>query len=149
MSPVDSIRPPKRAKRFPTTHAVPAPAKTVLAAKKPPTPEEPAKKTAANPTLATASQKQKTIIMVVTVIMALIFIGWVALFMSGNLTRSGTSNFGSALSNQFKRIWENIKSDVLKIKNVGQNTNTANVNEEQIKKLENSVFPQFNDPTKQ
>lgn len=149
MSPVDSIRPPKRVKKTVPIPSAVAPVQSASTGKKSPIPNEIRKKPAASPDYTATSQKHKTIIMIVAVIMAVVFISWVALFMSGKLTRSSSSNFGSTISNKFKNLWENIKTDVLKIKNIGQNINAANVNEEQIKNLENSVFPQFNDPTKQ
>ncbi|MFH1207236.1 MAG: hypothetical protein V1668_01370 [Patescibacteria group bacterium] len=149
MSPVDSIRPPSRAKKITPPPSAPAPRETVPAEKNITMPDESPKNFEASLSPATTSRKQKTIVMIVVVIMALIFISWVALFMGGKLTRSSASNFGSVISSQLKNLWQTIKTDILKIKNTDLNANSANVNDEQIKKLENAVFPQFNDPTKQ
>ncbi len=149
MSPVDSIRPPKRAKKTPAAANPPVQVKSAVKISATDItesiPEKPKKTAPQTPT----EQKHKTVIITVMVIMAVIFIAWVALFMSGNLTRSQTSNFGIKLSDTLRNLWENIKTDILKIKNLNQNTNISNINEEQIRNLENSVFPQFNDPTKQ
>jgi hypothetical protein len=148
MSPVDSIRPPKRTKKPTPLSYASVPAKTVPVQKMPKPAIDVVQKPAAGQTAPMTAQKQKTVITAVTIIMALIFIGWVALFMGGKLTHTSTSSFSSSLTNQIRNLWQTVKTDILKIKN--QNLNAAtNVNDEQIKKLENSVFPQFNDPTKQ
>lgn len=141
MSPVDAIRPPKRTKKIPVT---------VAAEKK----QEPVATPAPRPvvaktqTTATAS-KQRTIILVVAGIMVLVFIAWAGLLAAGKLGGgAGSSGFSATLGDQLRNLWQTIRTSVFKINTTNQITNST-VNDEQIKNLENSVFPQFNDPTKQ
>ncbi|MFA5052025.1 MAG: hypothetical protein WC544_03110 [Patescibacteria group bacterium] len=148
MSPVDSIRPPKRARKIKVTVEKPdRPPKTA----EPRVPADRLSRPAINNIPQTgAANKQRTLIISVVVVMAVIFIAWAGLFASGKLTSSsGNSTFGAKLNGQLQSLWQTIKTDILRIKDTETNTNGGNVNEERIKQLEDSVFPQFKDPSKQ
>lgn len=80
--------------------------------------------------------------------MVIIFIGWIFLF-KANLLFPNTqekSNGWQRIKSGFTQLFETFKKDVLKIKPV---INSNQSGEDQIKELEEKVFPQFSNENKQ
>lgn len=78
---------------------------------------------------------------------AIIFLAWLFLFPKPSTNQSASSYFDT-LGQKISSLWRSIKTDILKIKEITNSTST-NSTDEQINQLENQVFPQFKDPTKQ
>lgn len=87
-----------------------------------------------------------SLIIITTIIIVVL---WILLFSSGSLTPTdkSTSRF-SLLGNKVEELWESIKEDFLQIKDTVEKE-TQPADPEQIKELEEKVFPQFTDPTRQ
>lgn len=133
MSPVDAIRPPDREQRKPQTTTEPQP-----------TP----KKTAVTLEKKSHHAKERMIWIIAGSITVLILIGWLILYLGGNLTNESGNTFFSQLGDQISDVWETIKTDILKIQSA-INTTEEPIAEEQIRQLEEQVFPQFTDPENQ
>ena len=86
--------------------------------------------------------------LLVGVTTVIIIVGWVLLFQSGQLTKAGGGGAFSILGQKLNNLWQTIKTDVLKLKSA-QKTTVPATDDERIKQLEQQVFPQFTDPTKQ
>ncbi len=83
-------------------------------------------------------------------ITGLILIGWLVLYSAG-ATGSGESNslFGR-IGNTISDIWDTAKTDWLHLKStLEEDQANQNVNDEQIRRLEEQVFPQFEEPSNQ
>lgn len=87
-----------------------------------------------------------SLVIITTIVIVVL---WVLLFSSGSLTPTdkSTSRFG-LLSNKVEELWESIKEDFLQIKDTVEKE-TQPASPEQIEELEEKVFPQFTDPTRQ
>jgi len=77
-------------------------------------------------------------------IVIIIFIAWASLVLGGKLTISDDQTSGSEILENFtdelNQVWKNFSEDFLKIKNSAEEASTE---EERIKQLEESVFPDF------
>lgn len=81
---------------------------------------------------------------IVIIVMLLIIIGWVFLFNENLLfSKTNTKSTGwEKVKSSFSELFETIREDVFKIKTKKPASN-INSYEEQIKELEEKVFPQF------
>ena len=133
MTPVDGITPPKKNyKKKPVKKNV---VKTTP-------PQKSAKKIIDNSILHTQN-KHRIVWLISIVIVFIIFITWASLFFGGELIKEESNNNGTFLekfSNEINDIWTSFKKDYLKIKN---STEEKQTEEERIKSLEESVFPDF------
>lgn len=132
MSPVDAIQPPKKVRKV-------MPVKKTTGA-----PE----KVAPRQVLPPEAKKKQTMWLLVGVTTVIIIVGWVLLFQGGQLTKTGGGGAFGILGQKLTNLWETIKTDVLKLKSA-QKTTVPATDDERIKQLEQQVFPQFTDPTKQ
>ena len=76
----------------------------------------------------------------------IIFIAWL-LFFPTPRTSSTPNSYWGGVGQKLSNIWSTLKTDILHIKESAKNININS--DEHVKQLENEVFPQFNDPTKQ
>lgn len=138
MPAVDAIRPPKKEK--------------IVTSSPKSMPPEPAqqKKRVPQPQKDEEERKHRLMWTLALIFTGIFFIGWLLLFQKGLITSSNSSqsNFFQQLGEKTSSFWQTIKTDILKIKEKIENENT-NTEEEKIKELEEKVFPQFTDPTKQ
>lgn len=139
MSPVDSIRPPRKSNK-PITTAKPA-AKVI-----------PVQKIIRQEQKTPATQmdmrhKERLLWILVTGTALIIFLAWLFIFPSPSL-KSNNQSYWGGVSQKLEDLWKSISTDILHFKSSTNNAN-ANTEEERINQLENQVFPQFNDPTKQ
>ena len=147
MSPVDSIRPPKKIKKTsaaknpkPKIAAAANPKKILPVKSQPGILQQPAKQ---------HEDKKKLMWLLVGVTGLIIIIAWLWYMQNGGMNiNANRSNRWQELGQKIDEAWLTIKTDWLKIKKITQPTNAIN-SEEHIKNLEERVFPQFNDPTKQ
>ncbi|MFA5134816.1 MAG: hypothetical protein WC505_03415 [Patescibacteria group bacterium] len=150
MAPIDAAQPPKRTQKKNTKPAQKSAVRKPPVLKKFEYPANERKKIQAiKEPVTSAPPRVRTMWILVIVTTVIIVALWALLFSSGSLTPEGksTGRF-NILSNKIEGLWESIKEDVLHIKDaVKQETNTASP--EQIEELEEQVFPQFTDPTKQ
>lgn len=139
MSPVDSIRPPRKRNK-PITPAKPAvkaaPVQKIVR-------QEP--KVPATPM--DMRHKERLLWVLVIVTSLIIFLAWLFIFPAPSSV-SKSRGYWAGISQKLDDLWKTISTDILHLKNSTKNKN-INTEEEQIKQLENQVFPQFNDPTKQ
>lgn len=134
MSPVDAIQPPQKKKKAPP-------------AKKPPVAFE--RQKLPGKTYKDQESKKQLMWILASTTALIILIGWVFLFQGGRLTKNTSdSNFFSTAGQKLTNLWETIKTDILKIESALEKLNT-NSEEKKIEELEEQVFPQFTDPTKQ
>lgn len=134
MSLVDAIRPPKKKKKAPPAKKLP-----VTLEKQ----EFPGK------TYKDKESKKQLMWILASITALVILVGWVFLFQGGQLTKNTSdSSFFSTAGQKLTNLWETIKTDILKIESALEKLNT-NSEEKKIEELEEQVFPQFTDPTKQ
>lgn len=86
--------------------------------------------------------------LMVGLVAIIIFIAWIFIFQQTATNNSNTPDGLAKIKNSISELWDTIKTDILKIKKSALNENT-NINAERIRELEDKVFPQFNDPTRQ
>jgi len=138
MSAVDAIRPPKKEE------------KDIFSPK--PRSSQPVKQKKEIPPPKKSEEERKHRLMwtLALIFTGIIFIGWLLLFQNGLITstNSNQSSFFQQLGERAGDLWQTIKTDILKIKDEIEDKN-INTEEEKIKELEEKVFPQFTDPTKQ
>ncbi|MBI5037394.1 MAG: hypothetical protein HZC01_01635 [Candidatus Kerfeldbacteria bacterium] len=151
MTPVDGIQAPRR-KRAPTARTPRATRKTTPAPV-PSAPTQPQATALPIPEPHTAGGGRERLVWAIAIgITAVIFISWVILFSGGSLKSADTdSSFWSRISNRLGSFIETVQTDWFHLKSDlnTTNTNATTVDEERIKQLEEQVFPQFTDPTKQ
>jgi len=95
------------------------------------------------------TKKRGLLWLMVGLITIIIFVAWIFIFQQTATTNNSNTPDGLAkIKNSISELWDTIKTDILKIKKTATNENT-NINAEKIKELEDKVFPQFNDPTRQ
>lgn len=90
-----------------------------------------------------AKESKKTIVwLVLGLVMIIIFATWVFFVRAGLIFPKSSAGGGlSQLTNSFKQLFANLKNDYSDIK--------ANMKEDQeVKQLENKVFPQFSNTNK-
>ncbi len=161
MSPVDSIQPPKKTsksrqgaiqatakpkKKSPVRTEKPVPQITKSTAPS----QQPPEQKAASPKH--TANRERLMWILAGAVLVVVVILW-ALALPG-MTSDNNKGFGFFLKTEEKinNLWDSIKEDLLKIESqlketaANQNTNSA---EEQAERLEQEIFPQFEDPTKQ
>ncbi|XOU94374.1 MAG: hypothetical protein ACNFW9_06105 [Candidatus Kerfeldbacteria bacterium] len=134
MTPVDGIGPPKSKKRKPTYienkgESIPEKKSTEIR----------------KPSYQTNDEHKHRLVWFISIgIVVLLFIGWLSIFQGSELSSSNDDSFLTRISNNFDTIWESLKEDILKI-NTETKTETSNINEaeQQLKDLEEKVFPEF------
>lgn len=133
MSPVDAIRPPLKKKR------TAPPAKRVL---KPVAP----KKGPVEARDELSREKLRWILVASTAFVILMV--WIFAFHGGLPKKIGSASDSSAFGHKLANLWTTVKTDILKIKSEASiQTNTSQP--QSIEHLEQDIFPQFKDPTKQ
>lgn len=150
MTPIDAVQPPKRNQKKKSGEAGSGSAEKKVVKKKweraknNKAPQRTEKRPADNSTPRVRSMWSFVIITTIVIVIL-----WILLFSSGSLTPTdeSTSRF-SLLSNKVEELWESIKEDLLQIKGTVEKE-TQSASPEQIEELEEQVFPQFTDPTRQ
>ena len=149
MTPVDGISAP-RAKR--PTRKKPSAAKKSAAAT-PVTAPMTSIPTHALPTPETKSPSRRSELLMwasAIIITAIICIVWIGLYSNGRLTDTQQSSFFGKISQSLSGLIKTIQTDWLKLQDaLDDSANTNAPSEERIRDLEEHVFPQFEDPTKQ
>ncbi len=77
-----------------------------------------------------------------------IFLAWLFLF-PGPRTKNSNMSYLESVATKLSDLWQTIKTGLLKFNQPATNANLNTAYDEKIKNLEDRVFPQFNDPTKQ
>ena len=149
MSPVDGIGPPQRnAARSPRKKTTKIPVRIKPREDKPLLlATEPKKPAPMLPSGDADLARRKRLMWLLVIVTALvIFLAWLFIFPSPN-TNAGKNGFWNGIALKLTDAWKTIKTDVLHLKATNNNTNVNS--EERINQLENDVFPQFTNPTKQ
>ena len=133
MSQVDGISPPKSSKSR---------TKKTVKIKKYISEKAPIKKKKINYNIKD-EHKHKLVWLISIGIVIIIFIGWLSLFQGTELSTTNDNSFLSRISNNFDQLWSQLKEDILKINNDDENINNTNEAEQQLKELEEKVFPEF------
>lgn len=95
-------------------------------------------------------RSKKNILWILVIsLMVIILVGWIFLFKANLLFPNSQekSNGWQKIQSDLTQLFETFKEDVLKIKPAVNNSNQSEV--EQIKGLEEKVFPQFGNANKQ
>ncbi len=134
MTPVDSIKPPKKKVSRSRQKTV---KKTI-----PPVISNPQKNSYSQ------DQKYRLMWLLVAVSILIIIISWIWLWPAGDLSRRNqNNNFLDTVGQKIDSIWETVVTDWLKLKKATEPGN-GDTDAERIQQLEEQVFPQFNDGTK-
>jgi hypothetical protein len=133
----DAIRPPRQAKK-----PVAAKPNTPGQVKKPAVKKNPKSQTL------DARARQRLLWFLVLGTTLVIFLAWLLLF-PGPRTKNSNMSYLESVATKLSDLWQTIKTDLLKFNQPATNANLNTANDEKIKNLEDRVFPQFNDPTKQ
>ncbi|MFA6098952.1 MAG: hypothetical protein WCV50_05410 [Patescibacteria group bacterium] len=97
------------------------------------------------------ASKEKTMWLLVVIIAAVIFVGWIFAFPYITKTNSDKSSYFDQVGSKLDSLWNNIKVDLLNIKETVNNNSNTNVNSQPASpdNLEQRIFPQFKDPNNQ
>jgi hypothetical protein len=137
MPALDAVRPPRQVKK-----PVAAKPNTLNQTKKPEV------KKNLKPQTLDISARKKLLWFLVLGTTLVIFLAWLFVF-PGPKTKNANMSYLESISAKLSDLWQTIKTDLLKLDRTVTNSNVNDAAEEKIKNLEDRVFPQFNDPTKQ
>jgi hypothetical protein len=77
-----------------------------------------------------------------------IFLAWLLVF-PAPATNNAHRGYFQGVSEKLQNLLNAIKTDIQKLRENPKDNNANVANDQQIEQLENQVFPQFNNPTKQ
>ncbi len=132
MAPVDGLRPPKKKKATPVKQAKTA---VPVAAPVMPAPSD-------------QQHRYRLMWLLVGATLLVIIIGWAVLIPQTFSGGTSKSTYLEKVGDNLGNLWDSFKKDVLRLKDTTTNQSTS-TEEERIQQLEEKVFPQFEDPSRQ